>query len=197
MTTHEQSTGERAVEDQLSAAEAMLASVTDRSREATREYELEMREARRRAEVEVEAKHRATLNRLSREKWEAQQAVDALRVQRALQGNASALPLGTEVERTVKVLRHSWDRVAVDTIQRGVVEVVTMQTDHPENVSDYRHAKVGEVVVRFVNAKGKRMKAYDRDPVLLKDGETWEKDPARPWHSPNPWRTRQSAAVAS
>jgi len=179
---------EPTLEQQVKDAEAAARRADDAHAGLVRMVEQEKWEARQRAEREVRDRHADALQAASAAKWAAQRLLESLRVQIAQAGKAAPVPLGTEVFRVLWTYGR-FGRFPRPELERGVVEVVTNDTVHPENVRDRYRAKVGEVVVRNLLASGKPGKSYHRlgsTQVLAE----WQAEPpsSTPWSVVTHWR---------
>jgi hypothetical protein len=70
------------------------------------------------------------------------------------------IPLGTRVEEWSAPKGWGYSREKKSTGRRGVLEVITATSEHPDNVPSYRRASVGDVVVRILKKDGTPSKKY-------------------------------------
>jgi len=113
--------------------------------------------AEERIHAEFEERERAAYEAFT----EARSAYHERRLAWALSGTRTPYPVGTRVRKW----RNVWGTEHwIDQKDEGILEVVTEETRHPLGYgpSDYRRAKIGDLVVRLLKGNGQPGIRYER-----------------------------------
>jgi|SRR5882762_1845893 len=108
---------------------------------------------------------------------EAEELLKTARLEHAVSTTELEYPIGTVLyEWSVSEKTNRWHYKKVpwyETGQSGVLEVITSQSIHPGNLSDYSRAKIGDVVLRLHKKDGKLGSKYEANWVSNWGPKTW------------------------
>ena len=87
--------------------------------------------------------------------FEAEKAVEDELIRLALDGLRSKWPVGTRLKRTVG----GYGSRSV-SVEFGVLEVVTRETEFPDNTASYNKPHIGDLIIRLCNKDGNPGKRF-------------------------------------
>lgn len=132
--------------------------------------EAEQNERERAAVAVVRMEMDAKYGLLQKEAWElrsaATKAVEEARVAYAMTGVTSPFPIGTKLFEWQRPRTYSFHnrsgRKLEPTGKVGIIEVITPTSEHPDNVSSWRAAEAGDLVIRTLRKDGTPGKSYEK-----------------------------------